>query len=116
MIASRTQDPEVTLRIDVQKETFYEFLHNLQYTGEQRIPLSALCSILGDDIFYRVINEAGDSVWIVESTLSMKLRDKGVLTEFTKDLKKKITHQGYSLVVKFVRKSGKSHEIPLQAI
>lgn len=112
---SRLQNPEVTLQLPVQQETFDKFVEGLEAEvsatrGVRKIlraPLSAWSRVLGTDSWWwRVGNEAGDFAYVDPSTLQLWLTERQPLIEYTRDLKRKLVHRGYLCVIRFVKQTG----------
>lgn len=116
---SRLEDPEVSLQIPVQQETFEIFVANI---GAQlhatkgvrkilRASLSSWSSVLGDNWWWRIGNEAGDFAYIKKDTLQLWITERQPLVEYTKDLKRRLVHRGYICVVRFVKRTGNSSDM-----
>lgn len=110
---SRLQDPDVTLHIAVQLDTFRNFIENIQPVEKVQRGLKNIYRLksithaakyFGDNWWYRVLDTHGDCCHIVPGTLQIWMSERQPLIEFSlQNSKPQQTYQGYLLVIGFVR-------------
>lgn len=118
---SRLRDPEITIHIPLQQETFEHFLSVINADCEQRgmktvyrCTIKELGKFLPKSWWYRICNEHGDFAYVVEETIAFWQHERQCLVEFKIDrglLKRHLTHRGFHLVFRFVKALGNRSEL-----
>lgn len=110
---ARLQDPEVTLHIFIQLETFNQFIDRIKPVDtvlqgiksiHRIVSLNQACAYFGKSWWFRVLNIHGDCCHIVPGTFQVWVFERKPLTEFSlTDSSQRQVYRGYVLVVRFVR-------------
>ena len=119
---SRIHDPEITLHIPIQLDTYATLLTILKAVFDKqrhgrsiyRTTTQDFGRFLGPDWWFKIGNELGDHAYVLEESLQLWLFERRPITDFVKvdgGLIKRQTHRGYTLVVRFVKAVGNGQEL-----